>query len=243
MRRIILAIVFLCAPVLAHADSVDISPIHLHLSAQKTVTSITIKNTSDHTLVVQAKPKLWTQKNGDDVYKNTQELLVSPPIISIPAGSTQIVRVALMRAPNAQKELTYRVYLREIPSYVAHHQPGKVLIAFRIGVPVFVASVNVPAIAKPLVWRAYWVKKDKLAISVTNPNDVHTEFDGVAFYPPNVTKNTKPLFVDSEAVSYVLAGQEKRWVLTVDKNLPQTVRLVTQTSKGDVSENINIPAR
>lgn len=246
MRRLILLICFLCAPLLARAGSIDVSPIHVHFSAQKMVTSVTIRNEGDHVLVVQAKPKLWTQKNGDDVYKDTQDILVSPPIISIPPGDKQIIRIALMRAPELKKELTYRVYLREIPNYSVNHQPGKVFIAFRIGLPVFVAPSDSDSVKtqkeKPLIWRAYWLKKGQLAVSVKNPNEVHTEFDGVSFYAPNAPKGTPPLYTDPDAVSYVLAGQEKRWVMTVDKTLPQTIRLQTDTGKGDVSETINIPA-
>ena len=57
----------------------------------------------------------WSQVEGKDVYTATREVLANPPIFTVPAGGSQLVRIGLRRAPNTQRELTYRIFMQELP--------------------------------------------------------------------------------------------------------------------------------
>ncbi len=69
----------------------------------------------DSPVVVQIRVVRWSQKGGAEQLEDTRELLVTPPVLQIPANSQQIVRVALRREPDGAQELTYRVIFEEVP--------------------------------------------------------------------------------------------------------------------------------
>ena len=62
---------------------------------------------------------------------------MSPPIATIAPDKEQIIRVGLRRAPDKERELSYRLFLQEVP---APPKPGfqGLQVALRVGLPVFV---------------------------------------------------------------------------------------------------------
>ena len=66
-------------------------------------------------MVVQADTRLWEQVGGEERLSPTRDVLVSPAVFTIPANGSQIVRVALRRPPDAERELSYRLILTEVP--------------------------------------------------------------------------------------------------------------------------------
>ncbi len=64
-----------------------------------TTAAMTVRNDGDDAVVIQASLLSWAQdESGQDVYTPTNEALVTPPIMTIPPGGEQIVRVGLRRA-------------------------------------------------------------------------------------------------------------------------------------------------
>ena len=69
----------------------------------------------------------------NDELQPVSELLASPPLATIPAGATQVVRLVLRR-PAIGREASYRILLDQIPPPA---EPGTVRIALRLSIPVF----------------------------------------------------------------------------------------------------------
>src|SRR3546814_9833017 len=57
----------------------------------------------------------WSQSGGKDVFAAVDDILATPPIFTIPAGGSQVIRVGSRRAPDPQHERAYRLFLREVP--------------------------------------------------------------------------------------------------------------------------------
>jgi fimbrial chaperone protein len=124
------------------AGALNVSPTKFNLSAQQTTAVLTLTNQSDTPDIVQIQAYLWTRNNKQDVYTKTQDLLISPPIITIPPHTAQIIRIMLRRAPDPKNQLRYRIYAQEIPSRHPD-KPAGIQIALRFGIPVYVAPLTV----------------------------------------------------------------------------------------------------
>jgi fimbrial chaperone protein len=138
-----------CVP--AVAGSFQVNPVQLTLPADRNLTSLTVNNTDTQALAIRARTFRWTQKDGHDVYEPTNDLIVSPPIFSVPAAGTQLIRVGLRSRSGAT---AYRVILEEIP------QPrnGTVNVALRLNLPLYLLP---PAgAAKAAVRWAMWKGAD-----------------------------------------------------------------------------------
>ena len=87
--------------------------------------------------MVQTQGLAWSQEGGQDALTPSRDLLVSPAVFTLPAGGSQLVRVALRRNVDPARELTYRLLLQEVPQAASPDFNG-LQIALRLSVPVFV---------------------------------------------------------------------------------------------------------
>jgi fimbrial chaperone protein len=190
-----------------HAGSFQVNPIRVDLSASSPSVAITVRNDGRDPVVVQASVLAWSQSDGNDAYVPTTEALVTPPIATIAPGAEQIVRVGLRRAPDPQRELTYRLFLQEVPP---PPKPGftGLQVALRIGVPVFVAPTA--SARKPLEWSATLARDGTVKLTARNEGNVHHRIADFELRIPGVAD--APV-TGVSTVSYVLAGQAREWTL------------------------------
>ncbi len=119
----------------ARAAALNIAPLRFEFSQDEATATLRLTNTSNRDLPVQTRVFAWTQDAGEDEYAPSSDLTVSPSIISIPAGQTQIVRVLRRSAPG-QGEKRFRLAVDQLPDPDAAKIGGaEALIRFTI--PVF----------------------------------------------------------------------------------------------------------
>jgi fimbrial chaperone protein len=127
------------------ASGFGVSPLRLELSAAKPMASFTLTNSGDTPVVIQAQPRQWRQVDGQDVHEATRALLVNPAIVSLKPGESQVVRVALRGAADAERETGFRMFFTEVPQAAptdaAPAGGMNIRIVKRMDVPVFVAPV------------------------------------------------------------------------------------------------------
>lgn len=218
----------------ASAGSFAVSPVRVTLSAQQSVGSLVVRNEAEEPTVVQLEVMSWTQQDGQDTYAATREILATPPIFTVPAGGSQTVRVGLRRAPDAQRELTYRLYLQEVPS---PPKPGfqGMQVALRIGVPVFVVPPG--DAAKPaLHWQASRAADGGLRLALTNSGNAHVQ---VASFRLALPGAAEPLAMQDVA-TYVLPGQTRSWPVKAQTAPPAgaTLNLSARTDAGDAEAEV-----
>lgn len=191
-----------------HAASFDVNPVRIVLEKKKPTAAITLRNTGEHAVVVQAETLRWTQVDGQDTYTPTRDLLVNPPIFTVQPGKTQIVRLGLSRPVDPRTELAYRLYLHEVPPAAAPVFSG-LRIALRIGVPVFVAP---EAPVKPaLRWSVRRTADGKFGIEAVNAGNGHIQVINVRLALPN---NGHDVLATLPAHVYLFPGQRGQWTLT-----------------------------
>jgi fimbrial chaperone protein len=235
LRGAALGAAALLFPLLANAASLEIDPVRIDLTPKQQTAVITIRNSSDQPTTIEIKPVAWSQVDSKDVNTETKELLVSPPIVTIPAHGSQIVRAALRRQPDPTRELAYRINLQEVPPVAAPGVTG-VQVALRIGLPVFVKSKNSKSAPK-MEWSVLRKADGDMAVVLHNPGTAHIQVSDFSLLIPG--SNT--LVASEQGSSYVLAGQTREWNLKpiAPENMSVArLRLKVFTDAGDADQEL-----
>jgi len=156
----------------ALAGSFMVTPVRVTLSSAQPIVALTVRNDSSDSTVVQIEMATWSQEAGKDVHAATRDVIATPPIFTVPPGATQVVRVGLRRTADAERELTYRLFLQEVPPPPKPEFKG-LRIALRMSIPVFVAPPV--AVAPALEWRAVREAQGWLNVSVRNAGKAHVQ--------------------------------------------------------------------
>jgi len=222
------------------AGSFEVNPIRVDLSANSRSAALTVRNSGTEAVVVQTSVLSWAQENGQDVYAPTREILGTPPIATIPAGGEQIVRLGLRRAPDAANELTFRLFLQEVPP---PPKPGfqGLQVALRMSLPIFVQPSKAPAKAT-LLWNLELQGDDSLRLRLDNKGTGHIQVSEIALYQPG----GDAAIAAQALLVYVLPGQSRAWELKtqgVRLKPSDRLRLKVTTDAGSVDTEIDLGSR
>jgi len=218
----------------AHAGSFTVNPVRLTLSATQTVAAVTVKNVGEEATVVQLETSSWTQHDGQDVLTSSSEILATPPIVTIPPGASRIVRVGLRRAPDPQRELTYRLFLREVPPPEPLAQSLRV--ALLISMPVFVVPPHTPG---PTVeWHAIRLHDGNIQLQATNSGQSHIQLGQLHI----ATAGNDSAVATRDMADYVLPGNSRKWTVTTQSAPPIGTRLsiISQADVGPVKSTVTL---
>lgn len=131
----------LSAAPLHAALKIQIQPIRVELEGKRSA-SITVINHDARDAVLEARAFGWRQQiDGKDVLTSTGDVIVTPPIMRIPPGASQTVRLGLapgVARPAEGREGSYRLVLEELPESVVAAQ--SVGLRMRYVLPVFVRN-------------------------------------------------------------------------------------------------------
>jgi fimbrial chaperone protein len=149
-----------------------------------------------------------------------------------------LVRAGLRRAPDAQRELTYRIFLQELPPPPNPDFNGARML-MRVSLPVFV----LPALAaEPVLrWKAARTSDGALKISLTNIGNAHIQ---IANFSLSLPGSAQP-WITQQASTYVLLGQSHDWTLPANAENPPLppgaiLQLFAKTDAGDMEAEVLI---
>jgi len=206
--------------------SVSVSPVRLDLDAAHSRDVITIGNGGTEAKSYEAGVSAWSQSaDSGDTYTPSDDVLVVPPIFTLQPGEQQTVRVGLMRNPDVDTELAYRVFFTELPppQPEAPQQSG-VTMRLRLGVPLFVAPVK--GVSPGLKVTGSERNGDVLFMHFLNTGNVHVKVNEVQYEAPGLAEKTS-----TAAVFYILPGQTGTLPISLPHgNAVGTVTLITDTA-------------
>jgi fimbrial chaperone protein len=190
----------------AGAGTFTISPLRVDFTGATGTAVLTVRNEEAASVVVQAEGLSWSQEGGQDSYLPTRDLLVSPAVFTLAAGGSQLVRVALRRAPDATRELSYRMVLQEVPQAASPDFTG-LQVALRLSIPVFVAP---PAASAPdLEWTARRDGDGRTTLIARNEGSANARIQRLAV---RSTDGRATLF-EQPGLAYVLPGASRQWTI------------------------------
>jgi len=191
------------------AQALAIVPIRQDLSSGHRSASFTLTNTSDKPTLIQIRSFSWIQKGNDDSFVPTAKLQVSPPFATIPPGQSQTVRL-LLRDAAVNGEESYRVVFDQIPDRGVSH----IQLTLRFTVPVF--SSNTPA-HPDVQWHIERQGNDLTLVAV-NQGLSHSMLANLSAS----TASGESLKLAGPGMPYILAGNERRWVIKDPRHLLNT---------------------
>lgn len=186
------------------AGGLQVSPISIDLLATQNAEGLSLINSIGQPLNAQVRAYKWTQVDGKDKLESSRGILVSPPMVKLPAGETQLVRVMRLSAPPSDVEDAYRLIVEEIPSAVGDGKPG-VKFSLKYSVPVFVKPPGIAGMPS-LAWT---VTEDKngARLEVTNTGTAHAQIAALTI----TDSGGKPTALVPGLLGYVLAKSTMRW--------------------------------
>jgi fimbrial chaperone protein len=218
----------------AQAQSLTVLPVNIELPPGQLATTLTVLNQGAAETSVQVRALAWSQPNGVEQLVASDEVLISPPIVTIAAAASQVVRLVLRHAPRGH-EATYRVLLDQIPPAAA---AGTVRVALRLSIPVFAEPAT-----RALAHLQYHVESDagQLYLVALNDGGRHDTLRGIAL----TTSAGAAVKTAPSASPYVLAGATARWRIDTGGAAPatgETFHLVALADTGAVNQSVAVVA-
>lgn len=203
-------LLLLWVPYLTHAGSFSVTPLRVDLSKSETTRIINLQNLEDKPVTVQLQVMAWSHKDGVDKLTPTRDVIVTPQVFRLKANSLQIIRAGLLRKPDSDEELSYRLVIEEIPAPPPADFKGAQL-ALKITLPVFVRPEKTPS--PKLEFQTSVETDGKLKVSVVNRGQAHAQIQKMTVFAKD--KSEKSL-ASHEKSLYVLPGQERHLLLKTD---------------------------
>lgn len=205
------------------SHSVIISPVQLDLSKKNPVGSFTVTNDSTVSLTYQSSALSWAQVDDQDIQVVTNDLIVTPPIVSIKPKSAQVFRVALLKPSSQSIERAYRIILDDISDDVIEKTETGLSFRFNHNLPVFYAPLtNIDSV----IWSVCESQVvGKSCLLMENKGNRHakiikfTAASANAEEPSNLSKT-------------LLAGSSVRWLYSTLLGYETTTSIKLITDKG-----------
>ncbi|MGZ3409002.1 MAG: fimbrial biogenesis chaperone [Xanthobacteraceae bacterium] len=160
-------VALLMLPSAAKAASLQVVPVVVEITAPGATASLTLKNEGDRPLNGQVRVFRWTQVNGEDKLEPTNDVVASPPIVTIRGKSSNLVRIVRTSKAPVEAEETYRLLIDELPTPVTD-RPATVNIVLRYSIPVF---FTVPSATAPKLKWELQKRNNKPVIVASNSGE------------------------------------------------------------------------
>ncbi len=123
------------ASIASQAAALRVSPILIE-GADQANTTITLRNQEARTLNAQVRVFRWSQHDGREDLEPTDDVVASPPIVSIAPREEYVVRLQRTTGQQPVAEEAYRVVVDELPN-PDRQRNGTVAVVLRYIVPAF----------------------------------------------------------------------------------------------------------
>jgi fimbrial chaperone protein len=233
LHAFVASAVFMTSMPAAAGDFV-VTPIRLELSASQRSGVITVRNDGKEKLAFQMQAMEWTQGDaGQDLYKETAELIFFPKVMSVLPGEEGVIRIGT-KFPSVASERTYRLFIEELPVNAQQTDKGAHLnVLIRFGAPIFI---------KPRQ------PQDRLAIESVEL--AHAELSLLAHNTGNQNQIVEGISVKGEdgqghgiyaltlSDRYLLAGTSKRYKTAIQKDVCDRMTRLSVEFKTDKTTQV-----
>lgn len=176
----------------ASAATIRVAPVRVDVAPGKQFCALTVGNDADRPVSVQVRGYAWSRDEaGNDALDPTAGPAVNPPIATIPAGGSRLIRCSLPAgrpgtAPPTTREEQWRLVVDELPSNGPQVQ-GTVQTLLRLSIPVF----RTPAHAAPrLTWSMTRTTEGKPALRLVNAGNAHAKILSLQLTAANGNRQT-----------------------------------------------------
>lgn len=204
--RATLTVLLLCAAAEAGAASLLVRPTTVIFGPGESAATVTVTNSGSTPLTAQLRVFGWDQEQNQDKLEATGAVVASPPMLEIPAGKSQTIRLVRVQSVPATAQENYRLIVDEIPDKASRDAGTGVVVQLRYSVPVFVmakAKQSANATVKASL------SGDSLVLDVANRGKAHAQISNVRLSYADGSSAT----VGAGLVGYVLPDKQRQWTL------------------------------
>lgn len=187
-------------------------PVNPVIEADRQAGALWLENPGKTPVTLQVRVYAWAQADGKNVYAETNEVVGTPPIVTIAPGEKQLVRLTRTGPAPRGFEVPYRLIVDEIPAPDADAGKPGASVAFRMrySLPLFAigasaprAGGKAPAPAPALGWRIVGGPGEP-TVEIRNDGPVHARLTAATLGDTILAPGL---------LGYVLPGQVMRWPL------------------------------
>ena len=228
MRSLVFA-VLLATATASSAGGFSVAPLRVELGKSRSA-SVTVTN-GDEAKTFEVRVVRWQQKNREDSYSPSDDLLAAPATFKAEKGATQVVRIALNRKLDGN-EHAYRIFVEEVP-VSREIAPNSLKTVVSMAVPAFVAPQSGPITKGQMNLKATLGKDRMVSIEVANTGKANLK---LLEWQVNAAKGEPLLKVPSAA--YVLAGNTLSGTYKLPMEVSGPLKLTLRTDRGTFSAPI-----
>lgn len=223
----------------SYAGNFSVSPVRIYMEPRDRAVAVTIVNEGDTEVALQTELFSWAQKpDGADDLAPTEDLIVSPPIMKLAPGTRQVVRLARLVPPDAARQLTYRLIVREVPEVTAPKVEKDINvqlpIALAMSLPVFITP---PPAKRDLACQVTRMDTQNFTAFCQNTGTAYAQVRSIA-----LSRNGEEL-ARFDGGTYILPGARRSMTLKTDKQVPSgpaTARVQFDDGK-TLDMNVQLP--
>lgn len=177
------------------AADLRVSPTRLNFAPGQAVQTLLLSNPGSTPLLVETAAFAWHESQAQSSLAPTPDLIVSPPIVEIPAQGQVQMRLGFRPGslPADACELSYRLWVTEVPR--AQQNQGPLRLRTRISLPVFRQLAQ--SCSPQLVWS--WAPGQ---VELRNQGNGHAQLQDL------VLRDTQRQWqLQTPALGYLLPGE------------------------------------
>ena len=213
----------------AGAASLTVSPILIEIGGGASGATVTLRNREVRPVNAQVRVFRWTQVEGADRLDPADDVVASPPIVSVEAGADYTVRLQRLGADEPKAEQAYRVVVDELPN-PNRQRNGTIAVVLRYLVPAFVLSAD--ASQPRLVW---WLKTERGQswLAARNAGDKRIQIVDLALKAPGRTA-----WVGRGLAGYVLGHSERDWPVPAQLGRIGAAWVIAKSDHGPINARL-----
>jgi len=176
----------------------------------------------------------WSFDGQKDVYTDSDEVMLNPPIAVIGARQSQYIRLGLRRPNEGVQERSYRLILEEVPPPPNPEFRG-IHTILRLSIPIF--AVPKATISAHLNWQAVRTSDSHLRLIAANHGSAHVQIKSLdvtgADSPDGYLKGALP--------AYLLPNTQREWLIEDERaRTARRIKVLAVTDAGVSHEIVDI---
>jgi fimbrial chaperone protein len=189
----------------AKAGSLQVEPVILDVTAPGAASTITLHNAGPTQINSQIRVFKWSLVNGEEKLEPTDDVVASPPSVTLGPNAKNIVRVVRVTKTPVVGEESYRLLVDQLPD-LAQQKNGAVNLLVRYSLPVFFGAADKKS--PTLAWSVA-IKGDKLTLAAHNTGDRRLRLSALTI------KDThgRSISLGNGLAGYALGQSTKSWTI------------------------------
>lgn len=189
----------------AKAGSLQVEPVILDVIAPGAASTITLHNAGAGPINGQIRVFKWSLVNGEEKLEPTDDVVASPPSVTLGPDAKNIVRVVRVAKTPVVGEESYRLLVDQLPD-LAQQKNGAVNLMVRYSLPVFFGAANRKS--PTLAWSVA-VKGDKLTLAAHNTGDRRLRLSALTVKDAH----GRSISLGNGLAGYALGQSTKSWTI------------------------------